>query len=186
MTPEQKRVATSKLLHDFLGDEYVHLKYKALRVTETENSVKVRATIIHNQHAEKIEAQGSNLVNACVSAFRSRLSSLYETLDFLVLSLYKVQIKPTRVDGLCLAEVQVTTPRECSFYFVERAPTIFRALFACFSKIFEFFANAEAAFRTLRELTIEATSRGRSDLVHKYKMMLAQLVEVNNYERLCH
>lgn len=186
------RNAILKLCDSFWVDlkikEFVSRDIKSKLGSEIKCSLKINPSNNSNNKSIEIRGTGKNMVDALYGAVVGKLSDQYTSLkglsfvDSKIEDLKKTENKKTIKSKI--AELLIANSRNKILTFKHEAPSTNPAVLGAVQKAIELFLNSEIAVIKIFQALEDAKKRSRSDLVQRFTMEMATLVNVTCYTKV--
>ena len=184
-SPDQNQRQQVKLIiHEALGDEYRNLTFDGLS-TQTHSKTKdTGVRIWFHDNDESVEITSSDGKGAVDGMFKA-LANYYSSLNSIKsLKLKSIDMNidlpnsETGTDAMVKVDICFCNGKQCA-YFTDTSYSFTRSSCECLLRGVEFFLNSELAFKKIKGFVKDAKKRNRYDLVSKYQMQLATIVNTN-------
>jgi len=184
-SPDQNQRDEVKLiLHEALGDEYRNLSFSGL-VTQTHSKTKDTGVVVrfkdNGASQEAVVNDGKGAVDGIYKALKKHYSHLNSIRNLTLKSIdvsFDLPNSKTGTDAMAKVSICFCNDKQCA-YFTDTSYSFTRSACECLLQGVEFFLNSELAFKKIKTFIKDATERNRHDLVTKYQMQLATIVNLN-------
>ncbi len=187
--------STSALVSRVLGDDTLDLHVEQLKVEENFDAGHCTADLVvtgmpgHDQ-AISLSGKGVGVVDAVFHALKDTLSREYPSLNSIRFSGFEIRADfNTRKDdsgsdaaGTVVLVVESSSDRR--FEFAHTSRSITASMVIATLQASEYFVNTERAFILLHRALDDARARNRSDLVTRYNLEMAEIVENTSYSEV--
>lgn len=184
-SPDQNQRDQVKLiLHEALGDEYRNLSFLGLTTQTHSESKDTGVSVRFSENGKRSEAvvnDGKGAVDAIYKALKKHYSDLNSMRNLTLKSIdvsFDLPNSQTGTDAMVKVDICFCNDRQCA-YFTDTSYSFTRSSCKCLLKGIEFFLNSELAFKKIKTFIKDATDRNRHDLVTRYQMQLATIVNSN-------
>lgn len=186
--------ATVNLVREVLGEQYLDLRVDRFVLEEDVDTGRCTVSCALHRHptgdALEIKGDGVGFVDAVFHALRKELGKSYPSLNSIQFSSFRVEARlDTRREkagsdavGAVVLELQNSRGRRLPFTHSSRSITGSAMIVTLLGV--EYFVNTERAFITLHRALGDARRRGRSDLVERYQIQVATIVENTSYSEV--
>lgn len=190
--PDQNKLETRvrKICENF----WTSLSIGSITLTEDlvqkESHISCTVNLTHRVKSSiNIKGSGKGIVDALYSALVRELGKRYISLQGIKFDEFEIRaaIDDTKTpgsDAACAAKLSVVNARNRRYTFTAEEFSMNAAAITVVKKTIEFFVNAEIAAVKTHQSYKDAMQRQRADLVEKYTLQLAELVNVTCYEDL--
>ena len=179
-------------MHDILGDGFVVLRPVAYSIEEEfdTGATLLRCKLTSSDvpdGAIEIEGHGIGMVDACFHALMDHLGHQFASLktiqfkDFSVRALMSTHKDEQGSDAEAEVTLTVMSSEGHDFGFSARSRSVGRASIEATLEAVTYFVNSEKAFIRIYSLLKHYRTAGRVDLVTKYQLLLAQMVQNTSY-----
>ena len=184
-SPDQNQRDEVKLiLHEALGDEYRNLLFDGL-VTQTHSKTKETGVTVrftdNGTSQEAVVCNGKGAVDGIYKALKKHYSHLSSIKNLTLKSIdvnFDLPNSKTGTDAMVKVSICFCNDKQCA-YFTDTSYSFTRSACECLLRGVQFFLNSELAFKKIKGFVKDAKKRNRYDLVSKYQMQLATIVNTN-------
>ncbi|GMV41252.1 MAG: hypothetical protein AMXMBFR64_29680 [Myxococcales bacterium] len=190
----QAMEATVQLVREVLGDQYLDLRVDRFVLEEDVDTGKCTVSCSLHKHPTKtqleIRGEGVGFVDAVFHALQKELGKRYPSLNSIQFSTFRVEARlDTRreragSDAVGAVVLGLQNSRGRTFEFSHSSRSITGSAMIVTLMGVEYFVNTERAFITLHKALDDARRRGRSDLLERYQIQIATIVENTSYSEL--
>lgn len=186
--------SSAQLVRDVLGDDYLDFDVTHYGFEENVSSghATVHATVAGgaSRAPREIKGDGVGFVNAVFRAFKDAYSGEYPSLKSILFAGFTVQAdfdtrgEDAGSDAVAKVVLTVNNSSGRPFNFENASRSVTLSAMKCTIGAIEYFVNTERAFVRLHQALDDAKSRNRSDLIERYQLQLARLVENTSYSEV--
>lgn len=169
------------LTQKILSEDYLPIYVKNVLVEESFSPGKECRVLLTLDQGIQAPGKGVGLVESVFEALVSHYGRSYKSILNLTLDGFELKSKSNGK----VAEAEASLFLKNSYgslikhTYLSRSPTV--SLVAVSSLAVEGMVNSERAFKSLMRALEDAKARGRQDLVSKFTISLAEIVQVNSY-----
>lgn len=180
---------THLLFKDILDVDYLSIHIDKLSLEDDLINV-ICSSTIYLSSGEKISGEGNGIVDAVFNALFNHYSQEYQSLKSIEMTRFtvntdrKTKTDPFGTSAVCEVSVETINSKGKKFFFKDSSRSVSTSLVHCAAKVAEHFINSEKAYVQTWKAYKDAVERNRQDLVQKYLLTLALLVENTSYSNL--
>lgn len=186
--------ATIALVREVLGDQYLDLRVDSFNLEENVDTGHCTVSCALHKHPTgvrlEIRGDGVGFVDAVFHALQRTLGENYPSLMSIQFASFRVEARlDTRREkagsdavGSVTLELENSQGRRFAFTHASRSITG-SAMIVTLQGV-EYFVNTERAFIHLHRALDDARRRNRSDLIERYQIQIATIVENTSYSTI--
>lgn len=186
--------ATVGLVREVLGDQYLDLRVDSFTLEEDVDTGRCTVSCALHKHPTgkrmDIRGDGVGFVDSVFHALRKALGENYPSLMSIQFSSFRVEARlDTRrekagSDAVGSVTLELENSRGRRFAFTHASRSITGSAMIVTLQGVEYFVNTERAFIQLNRALEDARRRSRSDLVERYQIQIATIVENTSYSEI--
>jgi hypothetical protein len=186
--------STMQLVTEVLGDNYLDIHIEKYSFEESVDdhacTVDFLVTGLFANEPRKIHGTGVGFVDAAFHALHSVLAEEYPSLKSIRFAGFEVHgdLKTSREnsgsDAMGQVVLIVENSRGRRFDFAHRSRSLTASAIIATVQACEYFVNTERAFISLHRALVDAKERNRPQLVEKYRIQMATIVENTSYSEV--
>ena len=192
---DEAALAVSKLSEDVLGENFVTMEVTKQVLTEhfEQETAHVEVHLAQKigcfEQNILVAGAGVGLVDAFFDGMMKQFGAEYRSLANVSLIDFQVGIKTQcaqgrKTDADAIATIRVANSEGYQYAFAHRTPSISRSSISVVRDAVLFFVNSERAYTQLHVALKDAQTRGRPDLVERFRSQMSTLVQATSYQEL--
>ncbi len=191
MTMIHKQEEMAEKMRDILGDKLLVLQAIAYQLDEDfdTNVARIKLKLVDVNDKNRVvvvEGQGAGLVDACFNGLLGAFADEHPSIKSISFRNFTVKgLMSTgdtrRANADAEVELTVLSSENIEFRFTARSTSVGRASVGATLQAVSYFVNSERAFIHVYKVLQHYRSEGRPELVTKYQLLLAQMVQNTSY-----